>query len=96
MPIYRFRCPRCKREEEPLLSMGDRNKPRGCKCGGVGERLLSLPSPAIFTPTGRGIILNILNQEGGQFPGGDKHRDRYEKVMGTSLDQTRPTIGKGF
>jgi len=97
MPIYRFRCPNCLEEEEILLPMTERNNARLHSCGAVMERLVSLPSLVIFPLTGRDKVLKTLNkEEGWSFPGGEKHRPRYEKAMATGLDQTRPVIGKGF
>jgi putative FmdB family regulatory protein len=97
MPIYRFRCPDCLKEEEVILPMSERNNRRVHSCGAVMERLMSVPAPAIFLETGRDTVLDTLNKGGGHnFPGGDKHRPRYEQAMAKGLDPPKPVIGKGF
>ena len=97
MPIYRFRCPYCLEEEEVILPIANRNDLRVHSCGAVMERLMSVPAPAIFPTTGRDTVLKTLNKEDGyDFPGGDKHRPRYEQVMAKGLDPAKPVIGRGF
>ena len=97
MPVYNFRCNECLEEEEVLLPMVDRDSRRVHSCGATMRRLISLPSPAICRMTGRDTVLQTLNKEGGyDFPGGDKHRPRYEQAMAKGLDPPKTTIGKGF
>lgn len=97
MPIYEYRCDGCLKERELSRPMDDRDMPVNCGCGKRMRRLMPLTN---FTApeTGRDKILGTLNQEEGarDFPGGDKHRTRYERAMSKSLDQTRPVIGRGF
>lgn len=91
MPLYEFKCDECKAEREAILPFGEANTEQQCTCGHVMRRRFSLFS---FTMpfTGRDKVLATLNKdEGGYgFPGGDKHRPRYEQVMGKSLDYVRP------
>ena len=96
MPIYEYRCD-CGTEREIKLPFSEAEKKIKCDCGQVMRRKFSLVN---FTmpKTGRDKVLGTLNQEEGaqDFPGGDKHRDRYEKAMAKGLDQTQPVIGRGF
>lgn len=97
MPIYRFRCPDCLKEEEVILLMANRNDTRVHSCGAVMERLMSIPCPAIFKIYGKDTVLKTLNKEDGHgFPGGDKHRPRYEQTMAKGLNPVKPVIGRGF
>lgn len=98
MPIYQFRCVECGSVQEPILPMEDRNEPRTCKCGGVERRIFEVPAPPIIAQTGKDQVLGILNQEDPtrDFPGGDKHRARYEQVMGKSLDYVTPVEERVF
>ena len=42
MPIYEYRCPKCRIEFELMRPMSEVNKPALCpQCGTEGERLLS-------------------------------------------------------
>ena len=97
MPIYEFTCDECKAERELILPLRESGKQVRCACGEMMRRKFSVINFNI-PETGRDKILGTLNQEEGarDFPGGDKHRDRYEKAMSKSLDQTRPVIGVGF
>jgi len=84
-------------EEEKILLMGDRDNAIIHSCGAVMERLMSLPAPATIPLNGRDKVLKTLNKEDGwSFPGGDKHRSRYENAMAHDLDETRPVVGIGF
>lgn len=77
--------------------MANRNDTRVHSCGATMARLMSAPCLAVFRVSGKDIVLRTLNKEdGADFPGGDKHRPRYEQAMARGLDQTRPVIGKGF
>lgn len=80
-----------------MLPFSESGKKLTCECGKVMWRKFSLIH---FTmrPTGKDMVLGTLNQEegAGTFPGGDKHRARYEQAMAKGLDQTRSTIGRGF
>lgn len=96
MPLYHYHC-ECGEEKETLRPMAERNKLPLCACGQEMERVLETPAPAIIPTTGRDKVLNTLNKEKGyNFPGGDKHRKRYEQAMAKGLDTSRPTIGRGF
>lgn len=67
MPIYEYRCD-CGNEEQKLLPMQERNRPQVCKCGKVMLRKMSVPMPAISTPTGKGMALDTLNSKRGGMP----------------------------
>lgn len=97
MPIYEYVCDECNAEREIILPFSEASKKLVCDCGRVMRRKFSLANFTIQW-TGKDKVLSTLNQdEGGyKFPGGDKHRPRYEQAMSKSLDQTRPVIGKGF
>jgi len=97
MPIYKFRCPDCLKEEEAILPMANRNDARIHSCGAVMERLMSPPAPATFPETGRDKVLKTLNKEGGYaLPTQPSDRPRMERAMAKGLDQTRLVVGKGF
>lgn len=97
MPIYEFKCDECLAEREVILPFSESGKKLECECGRVMRRKFS-SFHFTFVVTGREKVLSTLNQEedGYNFPGGDKHRPRYSAAMAKSLDQTRPVIGKGF
>lgn len=60
MPIYEYRCG-CGKEKEVLRSFAECDQPQICVCGKVMLRRMSVPLPAIFTPTGKGMALDTLN-----------------------------------
>lgn len=62
-----------------------------CDCGEVMRRKFSPPHFTISV-TGRDAVLGTLNQEkgAGQFPGGEKHRKRYEQAYAKGLGYERP------
>lgn len=62
MPIYEYRCD-CGEEKEVILSFAKCDQPQICKCGKVMLRKMSVPRPAIFTPTGKGMALDTLNSK---------------------------------
>lgn len=97
MPIYEFKCDSCNAEKELTLPYSASGSKPECKCGQLMRRRFSTPH-FVMVETGRERILGTLNQEEGaqDFPGGDMHRERYEKAMAKGLDQTRPVIGRGF
>jgi len=97
MPIYEYKC-KCGIEGEKILPLSEFNHPQTCVCGKVMYRKMSVPRPAIFVETGRGRILGTLNQEedAQDFPGGDKHRDRYEQAMAKGLNYERPLEERVF
>ena len=67
-----------------------------CDCGQPMRRKFSIVN---FTMplTGRDKVLNTLNNDNGfDFPGGDKHRKRYEQSFSQGLDPPKATIGVGF
>jgi len=42
MPIYEYRCPKCRMEFELMRPMSEMNEPASCpQCGAEGERLVS-------------------------------------------------------
>ena len=61
MPIYEYQCD-CGEKAAKLLSMQERNQQQVCKCGKVMLRMMSVPMPAIITPTGKGMALDTLNE----------------------------------
>lgn len=96
MPIYNFRCSECLEEEEVLLPMANRNKKRIHSCGAAMERLMS-PVVAIIQETSLDMVKATLNKENGyNFPGGDKHRPRYEQRMAEGLNYQRPLEERVF
>jgi len=99
MPIYEYRCPKCNREKEAILSFQDCDIPQECECGERMTKLISLPMPAIFVITNRSMLVNTLNDDEKAYtlPGEKKHGKRYKEVIGNSLfNQEKPVIGKGF
>jgi putative FmdB family regulatory protein len=98
MPIYEYRCPKCKEEKEIILSIQDSDSPQRCNCGELMIRKVSLPQPAIFVVTNRERLVGTLNDEEGgyQFSGAGKHGKRYKSVIGKSLENPKPVIGRGF
>lgn len=99
MPIYEYRCPDCNCEKEIIL-YGYNDIPQQCECGGVMEKLISLPGPAIFIITNRGKLVDTLNDDmssNGLLRKFGRHEKRYKKVIGNSLfNQEKVVIGKGF
>lgn len=96
MPVYEYKCDVCKNEREVLLPFSEAGKGMECKCGQAMRRKFS-PAYFIIPMTGKDKVLSTLNQENGwNFPGGNKHRRRYEQAMAKGLNQRPPTIGKGF
>jgi len=49
-------------------------------------------------PTGKDKVLSTLNQEEDAYgyPGGDKHRARYDQAMAKGLDYQRPLEERVF
>ncbi len=74
MPIYEYQCD-CGNKGEKHLPMQERDTPQTCGCGKVMLRVMSVPRPAIFTPTGKGMALDTLNSKHGGMP------DRHWKPM---------------
>ncbi len=96
MPIYEYKCDVCEAEREILLPFSESGTPLKCDCGREMRRKFSL-ARIIIPLTGRDKVLKTLNKEGGRdFPGGDRHRQRYEQAMAQGLDPIKPVIGKGF
>ena len=97
MPIYEFACDKCKAKREIMLPMSEAGQIPTCECGNKMRRRFS---PVFFTmaQTGRERILGTLNKEEGAqtYPGGDKHRTRYDQAMAKGLDPPKPVIGRGF
>lgn len=61
MPIYEYQCDCTEGIQERLLPRQECNRPQVCACGKVMLRKMSVPLPAIFTPTGKGMALDSLN-----------------------------------
>lgn len=96
MPIYEYKCDVCNAKREMLLPYSEAGKSQGCDCGQEMRQKFSLASFSIPL-TGRDKVLKALNKEGGfDFPGGNKHRKRYEQSFSQGLDLVKPVIGKGF
>ena len=97
MPIYEFKCDECGAVRELMLPMSEAGQMPTCECGKEMRRKFSV-IPFTMLETGKDKIMGTLNQEEGarNFPGGDKHRSRYSKAMAKGINQTRPTIGRGF
>jgi putative FmdB family regulatory protein len=98
MPIYEYECSKCKRRIEVICRISDMAKGQICdECGEGMERIISLPQPAIFIVTNRDNVVKMLNNEGGySLPGNNKHGERYKSVIGGSLKEDKPVIGRGF
>ena len=96
MPIYEYKCNECGAEREVILPLSESSKQVNCACGREMRKVPSL-ALSIFPTTGKGKVLRVLNQERGyDFPGGDKHRKRYEQSFSAGLDPPKQTIGVGF
>lgn len=97
MPIYEYKCDECTAEREVMLPFSEASKELVCECGRVMRRKFSLANFTISV-TGRDKVLATLNKdEGGyEFPGGDKHRPRYEQAMAKGLTYERPLEEKIF
>ena len=98
MPVYEFRCPKCLENEEVLLPMGNRNDPISHSCGAVMDRLISLPSVAVFKIYSKGQILDTLNTEA-KHPirdGVPVRSKRSQDALYRGLDYVRPLEEKVF
>jgi putative FmdB family regulatory protein len=96
MPIYEFKCDNCGAERELILPLSESNKRLECNCGQTMRRKFSVAHYTIPL-TGNDIVLKTLNKEDGHtFPGGNKHRARYEQAMAKSLNYERPLEEKIF
>jgi len=58
------------------------------------KRLISLPLPAIFKPTGTGMALDALNS--GKATPDRWYKSKAEKLAAAGLEREKPTIGIGF
>lgn len=94
MPIYEYRC-KCGSEKEVILPIEEYNQPQVCECGEVMQRKMSVPRPAIFVPTGRGMALDSLNSKAGGFPDCDLKSSAQQKAF-EGIDSPKRIIGKGF
>ncbi len=72
MPIYEYLCD-CENEREVMLPFSESDQPQVCACGKVMRRIISVPRPAIFTPTGKGMALDTLNSKSHQGGMPDRH-----------------------
>ena len=96
MPIYEYRCDKCEAEREAILPFSESDIRQNCDCGREMRKVPSL-AHSITPFTGKDKVLKTLNKEGGfDFPGGDKHRKRYEKSFARGLDPPKATVGIGF
>jgi len=96
MPVYEYKCDVCNSERERILPFSEAGKRMGCACGRVMRRKFS-PAHFFCPETGKDKVLSTLNQEKGyDFPGGDKHRPRYEQAMAKGLTYERPLEEKVF
>lgn len=98
MPIYEYRCPGCRHEQEVILPWTKCALEQTCsECGGVTERRMSLPLPAQSKETGREHVLATLNRENGHdLPCTSRDRPRIEQAYAKGLNPTRPVIGRGI
>lgn len=55
MPIYQFKCVKCGRVEERILTLREREEQQKCECGAALQQLISRTA---FTLKGRGFHLN--------------------------------------
>ncbi len=56
-----------------MLPRQECDQPQTCECGEVMLRMMSVPRPAIFTPTGNGMALDTLNAKPHQGGMPNKH-----------------------
>jgi len=84
MPIYEFCC-ECGKEKEVILPVQERNELQICVCGKAMQRKMSVPLPAIFVPTGKGMALDSLNSKKGGFPDCDL-KSKAEQATLAGLD----------
>ncbi len=76
--------------------MGDFSSPECCGEGMV--KIISLPQPAIFPVTNRGMLVNSLNdqEKAYTFPGEEKHGKRYKAAIKKSLTREKELSFSGF
>ena len=60
MPVWDYKCQRCKRVGERFLHKGPPPRTVRCKCGGRAKRMVALARPKIFKP----LTLEHINVEG--------------------------------
>ena len=96
MPLYEFTCDGCQAEREVILPFSEAGKNQECGCGEQMRQRFSL-STFTMPQTGRDKVFGTLNQEEGAmtFPGGDKHRARYEQAMVKGVDGSQRTSQYG-
>ena len=76
------------------MPVSKRNDIKICDCGSKMVRVMSLPMPAIFKKTGRGMALDSLNNVN-TVP--DRwYKPQAEQLMAAGLDPIKATIGTGF
>ncbi len=63
MPLYTYHCVKCGEQEDVIMRLNDRDKPRLHSCGCPMARIISIPQPAIIKKTGRGMALDSLNSK---------------------------------
>lgn len=90
MPIYKYKCSGCHSESEFLLPIKDGGKTFNCKCGGILERLVTVPSFRV-KQSGKDKVLDTLNREYKILP------PQQVEIMAGGLDSPKVSvIGKGF
>lgn len=89
MPIYEYKC-KCKIEGEFILPFDA--KPPICECGEVMQLKMSVPAPATFKPTGKGMALDSLNSN----VVGGRRKVWAEQHAAAGLDRIRPLEEKVF
>ena len=96
MPIYEYVCDKCHTELDILLPISKSGKQIECECGNTMRRRFSLATFKIPL-TGKDKVLKTLNKEDGfNFPGGEKHRKRYEQSFTKGINPEKRYVGIGF
>ena len=98
MPVYEFKCPVCLEKEEGLVDMANRNDKRLHSCGAIMDRLMSLPSIAIFKVYGRDKVKDTLNDEEvyAKKDGRSVRSERSQDALYRGIDYVRPLEEKVF
>ena len=95
MPVYNFHCKKCDVGEEVILPVANRNDSIVHKdCGEMMQRLMSLPLPAIFIQTARGMALDSINNGG--IPNNPKYKEKAERAVMQGFERNRPMLYSGF
>ena len=89
MPIYEFRCPKCRHPREIMLSVTTIDTPQVCLCGETMERKFSMPN-IIMRETITDKVLWNVNKKHSRLDEGDK------QAMYAGLGRNKPVMGTGF